>query len=613
MTLKLTPAAEAYRKRQEKSAARIAKLRARKDAPLKVTPTTHRGSIPAKPRPTPKPAPPTRPAPRPPPRRVNTLRNYAFDHKLGPTGLTGKALIIQRLLALDYAKNELIPFVRLGLPVPDFPDDPTLSRYDPQAFHMVIAAALEEVEKGNPDYKRLIITLPPRHGKTEIASKRFIPWYVGRNPLRSVIFATYNEKFGEDIGRAVRDNMRDPSFRQVFPDVVLKSDSQASDRLEVTYSGMQGGVLAFVGRGGTTTGRGADLIIIDDPLKDRAEADSPAIRERLWSWFTQVIGTRLMDDTGAIVVIQTRWHRDDIVGRLTDEHNEQYDPDEAKRWKIIDIPALAGAEDVLGRREGEALWPSRFNEAYLEGMNRQDPRGFSALYQGRPTPPGGMFFQDEWLIPYKRNQLPKNLRMYAASDHAVSLKQGKDFTCLMPCGVDEDGDIWILPDVIWRQMSADAQVDAMLNMMKERKPLFWWAERSQISKSIGPFLRKRMLEEHTFCSIIEVIPLQDKMTRAQSIQGRMAMKRVHFPEFAPWWPRARDEILSFPLGQHDDFVDALAFLGLGLQQMVPSKIKNFDTSKNKPKEGTFGFLKKQRKESVNRPSVAFGFQRLSGW
>ena len=103
------------------------------------------------------------------------------------------------------------------------------------------------------------------------------------------------------------------------------------------------------------------------------------------------------------------------------------------------------------------------------------------------------------------------------------------------------------------------------------------------------------------------------MTRAQSIQGRMAMKKVHFPDFVPWWPRARDEILSFPLGQHDDFVDALAFLGLGLQQMVPSKIKQFDQSKNKPKEGTFGFLKQQRKDGNSRPSVAFGFQRLSGW
>jgi predicted phage terminase large subunit-like protein len=268
-----------------------------------------------------------------------------------------------------------------------------------------------------------------------------------------------------------------------------------------------------------------------------------------------------------VILIQTRWHEDDLVGRLTDPMNPYYDPEEAKLWEVIDLPALAfedGTPDPLGRRPGEALWPERFPVPFLKAQQRLDPRGFQALYQGRPSAGQGSFFRVEWLNTYKPDELPKNLRIYVASDHALSANQARDKTALVPVGVDDRDNIYILPDVWWKQGPADEVTEAMLHLMRTRSPVFWWAERGHISKSLGPFLRKRMQEEKVYTAIIEVTPTADKQTRAQSIQGRMAMGKVFFPAFATWWPEARDQLLKFPNSAHDDFVDALAYIGLGI-------------------------------------------------
>lgn len=520
-------------------------------------------------------------------------------------------LVLKRLIAIMDAEASMLAFTRLMMPSPRFPDDPDHSRYEVQRFHQVICAALEELAAGR--MRRLIINLPPRHGKTQLASKMFIAWFAGLYPHLSTIFGTYNEKFSQDIGRAVRDIMLSPPYAQVFPGTTLKDDSKASDRLETT----KGGIIAFVGRGGTTTGRGGDLLCIDDPIKDRMEADSPTIRDTLWTWFSQVIATRLMDETGKILLIQTRWHQDDLIGRLTDPHNSYYDPEEAAEWHIIDLPALAfdDGKDPLHRTVDEPLWPGRFGKTYLKSLQRRDHRGFSALYQGRPSPAGGTFFSVDWLHTYKPNDLPSNLRCYAASDHAVALKQGSDKTCLLVIGVDKDDTIWVLPDLVWRQMTAEQTVESMLRMMKLHKPLFWWAERSHISKSIGPFLRKRMLETHTFCSVIEMQPIADKQTRAQSIQGRLSMNRVRFPERAPWWPAARDQMLKFPYDAHDDFVDTLAYIGLGLTLQVPAGAARKDDKpdgsyRGAGEERTFGWLKLQRDQAER--SVKLGYAG-GGW
>lgn len=497
---------------------------------------------------------------------------------------TRYAWLLERLLAADEAQDDLLRFARYMRPDPAAMEDPGRSMYQPARPHRAIANALHQIESGT--IKRLIITVPPRHGKTELASKLFIPWVAGRHPEQSIIFASYNETFATDIGRSVRAAIQSPLFGQVFPDVRLRTDSAAADRLEIEG----GGLLTFAGRGGTITGRGGHLLVCDDPIKDRAEADSPTIRDKLWDWLQQVFKSRMMTEDARILLIQTRWHADDAVGRLIDPNNDYYHREEARNWHVLDLPALAMDDDPLGREPGEPLWPERFGKAFMADMQRGDPRGFTALYQGRPSPPGGRFLQEQWLIPYQAHELPTDLRIYVASDHAVSAAQERDKTCLLPVGVDSEGTIWVLPDVWWRHAQTDVAVEAMLALIRKRKPLAWWAERGHISKSIGPFLRKRMLEENTFASIHELVPVADKQTRAQSIQGRMAMRRVRFPVFAPWWAEAKQQMLQFPNGARDDFVDALAWVGLGLDTITtaqttkaPKEIKPF----------TFGALKQQ--------------------
>ena len=470
-------------------------------------------------------------------------------------------------------------------PVPDTPDDVSTSLYRPARHHRVMAAALEEVEQGK--FKRLQISMPPRHGKTKLASHMFSAWYVGRCPDKSIIVATYAEKFAWDHGRAVRDIIENPLYRQVFPDVKLKAGAANMERLET----VQGGVLFFLGRGSGITGRGADVILIDDPTKDRKEADSPTIREDVWRWYTQVLQSRLMTKEGSIVVIQTRWHEDDLIGRLTDPMNSCYSASEAKKWRVIDMPALARDKDVMGRKEGEALWPERFDVEYLNNLRETDIRGFQALYQGRPTPEEGNFFKAISILTYAqmRNAPHKDkLRFYCASDHAVSLEQGRDKTCLLVVGVDENDTMWIQPDIFWEQADTLTVVNRMVSFMEAYKPLFWWAEKGHISKSIGPFLHRRMLERQVHCAIQEITPVADKQTRAQSMQGRMALHKVRFPLFARWWAEAHDQLIKFPHAMHDDFVDALSLFGLGLwlQRGARKAVKK----DGPPKEGTLGWV-----------------------
>jgi predicted phage terminase large subunit-like protein len=477
-----------------------------------------------------------------------------------------KSLLLRKKKIIS-SRDDLITFAEYLSPDANDPDNVGKSAYQAQRYHKVIAAALEQVEKGL--MQRLIITVPPRHGKTHLASHTFIPWYMGRNPGNHVMVATYSSQFAWDFGRKIRDTLREPLYKHVFPNIEVKAGAAAVDRVELE----SGGRAFFLGRGSAATGRGANLLLIDDPLKSREEADSKVIREKLWSWYTQVMSTRLQSRDGRIVLIQTRWHESDLIGCLTDPANPFYNEKEAAKWHMVDLPALAEDNDILGRKPGDALWPEKFDKEFLESQKRTDPRGFMALYQGRPAPEDGIFFRADMLSEYHSpNARPKDeeLRFYCASDHAVSTQQDRDRTCLLAFGVDKNDDIWIMPDSVWARIPTDRAVEQMCNLIRKYKPIFWFAEKGHISKSIGPFLRKRMVETKSYAAIDEITPIGDKQSRAQSVLGRMSSGKIYFPAFASWWPEARSEILKFPAASHDDFVDALSMMGLGLlKQMRP--------------------------------------------
>lgn len=508
----------------------------------------------------------------------------------------------KRMLAIKQARKELIKFTKLTSPVPKEPDNSDVSTYLDAKHHRAIAAALEEVEKGTPGWQRLIIVMPPRHGKSELSSRRFPAYFIGRNPYWQLILATYGEALAEDFGRKVREIMRSDAYAQIFPDVKLKDDSQAADRLET----VQGGILHFVAARGALTGRGAHLLLIDDPIKGREEANSLLIRNRLWEWFTDDAMSRLMDDSARVVLIQTRWHDDDLIGRLTDPSNPCYSEELASQWRVLELPALAEENDPMGREPGDALWPERFSRPYLEQHRTLNPRGFSALYQGKPSPDDGAFFKKDEIVRYnKMSDIPDNLRFYAGSDHATSEKQERDKTCLIPAGVDKDGVLWIMPNVWWQRKLTNVVVEAMLAIMKKNKPLFWWAGRDHITKSIGPFLRQRMRESNTFCSIDEVVAITDKMARAQGIQARMSMGMVRFPSFAPWFGAMERELLKFPNGTHDDFVDALAMLGYGLDKVSPATVgRPLFAPLGEPKVGTYEWVKWAARVEAHERKIA---------
>ena len=263
----------------------------------------------------------------------------------------------------------------------------------------------------------------------------------------------------------------------------------------------------------------------------------------------------------SVVLIQTRWHVNDLAGKILEAEGDE--------WTVVKLPLIALENDPLSRAPGEVLWPEWFNDRLVADA-RKDANVFECLFQQNPTPDTGNFFLREWIddSSYVSDDLPKNLRCYVGSDHAVSLRQEADLTCLLPGGLDENDVLWILPDIFWKKADSAEVVEAMTAMMRRRRPLVWWAESGHISKSIGPFLTKRMREQKVYSYIEESVPAKDKPTRAQSIRGRMKLGMVRFPRDASWFPMARKEMLSFPAGPHDDFVDALAHLGLGLDSMI---------------------------------------------
>ena len=482
------------------------------------------------------------------------------------------------------ARKNYMPFVHLMMPDPVDPEDVNMSRYKEAHFHTLLAQQLEKIEAGG--HLRTIITLPPGHGKSELAAKKYIPWFVGRDPYRHCIFAGYSDTFAEGTGRAVRDLMGGKLYRQVFPLCELAKGSASSSYLKTT----EGGEIIFVGVGGQATGKRAHLLVIDDPIKNREEADNILMRNKLWDWFNDVAMTRLADITARVIIIQTRWHEDDLMGRLLDPSNSFYQKGSAEEWEIFDIPALAEDNDCMGRKRGEALWPEKFTREYLENVRRSNPRGFAALYQGKPAPDDGEFFKKEWIKVYEPEDLPDNLTMYACSDHAVTEKQDRDATVLMPFGVDAFDNVYIMSDVWWHRRQTPEVVEAMLALMQKYQFLYWSAENGHISKSIGPFLNKRQHEERIYCPIREMTPTKSKMARAQSIQARMSMGKVYFPKYAYWMPEAIGEMLKFPSAKHDDFVDTIAWVGITLGKQFGNAIveKEADVEQE---VGTIGWMK----------------------
>jgi predicted phage terminase large subunit-like protein len=421
--------------------------------------------------------------------------------------------------------------------------------YQPAGHHKRICEALERVERGECD--RLMIFMPPRHGKSELASKRFPAWCLGRQPQRQIIAASYNSDLANDFGRHVRNIVGEPEFREVFPATELAPDSHAANRMNTNH----GGAYVAAGVGTAVTGRGAHIALIDDPFKDREEADSERRRDLVWDWYRSTLFTRLMPG-GAIVLIQTRWHEDDLAGRLLES--------EADQWEVLELPALDS--------DGAALWPEWYDETALARIKATiGPREWSALYQQRPQPDDGTFFQRDW---FKEWEAKPALRYYGTSDYAVT-DGGGDYTVHRVWGIDAAGAIYRVDG--WRgQATSDVWIEQKLNLIKQYKPLCWFGEGGVIQKAIEPMLKRRMRERQTFCRLEWMPSVADKPTRARSFQAMAASGRVYFEQQADL-----SEFLSFPAGKHDDEVDTASLIGRAIDQAHPAIVATREDGKPK--------------------------------
>jgi predicted phage terminase large subunit-like protein len=389
---------------------------------------------------------------------------------------------------------------------------------------------------------------------SELASRIFPAWHLGRNPSHEIIACSYAGSLANDFSRKVRGLLREASFQSVFPDVQLAKDSQS---VEVWNTNHAGGYVA-AGVGGPITGRGAHVLVIDDPLKNREDAESDSTRRSIWDWYTSTAYTRLSPG-GGVIVMMTRWHDDDLGGRLL----QQMADGEGDEWKVVKYPAIA-EHDELFRKQGEALHPERYPVSALERIKRTiGPRDWSALYQQNPVADDGDYFKKEDFQWYKQQDLPPlwEMNFYTAWDLAIGQKEQNDYTVGITVGVDRKENIYVV-DIQrgrWRTLEI---VEKMIEVQRVWQSKIVGIERGHILMTMGPILEKRIRETKIMMPIEELKPgRQDKIARARPIQARMQQGRVFFRRHCDATLALQAEMMRFPNGTHDDMVDSAAWLG----------------------------------------------------
>lgn len=434
------------------------------------------------------------------------------------------------------------------------------------AHHQYLIGALEDVVSGK--CPRLMVFMPPGSAKSTIASVYLPAYFLGVHPDRVVIAASYNTELAKGFGRRVRRVVGESRWKTLFGGEI-ETDQSAADNWATTL----GGQYYAAGMNAGITGKRADLVCIDDPIKGREDADSPTIRNKVWETYKADVRTRLKPGN-AIVLIMTRWHEDDLAGRILPEdysgESGNIEARDGELWRVVSIPAIAEDADVLGRKLGEALWPEWWPEGFFDQEKiSQGPRNWASLYQQRPAPEEGAFFERGWINFY--DELPANLSRYGASDFAVTA-DGGDYTVHGVVGVDELDDMFVID--WWRgQTDSGEWVEREIDMANAHQTLSWFEESGQIAKAVGPLIERRQRERRAYFHRQQFVSSTDKPTRAQSIRGRMAQGKVFFPRNAPWVEPLVSELLTFPSGRYDDQVDVMSLFGRALSAVTTPKPK----------------------------------------
>tara|TARA_R110000751_G_scaffold82861_1_gene166596 strand:- start:243 stop:1820 length:1578 start_codon:yes stop_codon:yes gene_type:complete len=440
----------------------------------------------------------------------------------------------------------------------------------PAEHHELIIRKLEAVERG--EIKRLMLFMPPGSAKSTYSSVAFPPWFLGRNPRKNIIGGSHTSDLAEEFGQRARDIVSTPAYRTIFGfglSVYTKRILRWAIEKPEEKKAASGGEYRGVGVGGGVTGRRADGLLIDDPVKGAEDADSITMRDKAWRWYTNDMRTRLKPG-GWIVIIMTRWSEDDLAGRILPHtysgESGQIVGRNGELWDVVSMPYEAKANDILGRQEGSKLWPEYFIPEEIASIAIDlGPRAYSALYQQSPTPEKGLYFHREWIQFYENR--PRNLRYYAASDYAVT-PGGGDYTVHGIFGVDYEDNIYVVD--WWREQASSMDwCEAFCDLAEKWEPIGWAEEKGQIEKGVGPFLTKMMQERKPplFTARFGFSSSSDKSTRAQAIRGRVQQGRILFPRTADWMPTLIAEMMTFPAGVNDDQVDVLSLIGRVLPQL----------------------------------------------
>lgn len=487
----------------------------------------------------------------------------------------------KHLLKLKKAEESFEGFVRLHNPTWKLPD-----------FHKTLIGALDDLERDEGP-RNLLITMPPRHGKSTFGSVYFPAYFMARKPHRYIMSTSYNSQLATDFGRQVRDLVNDPLTLQAFPDLEMSPDSRAVDQWRTTA----GGAAYFIGVGGTTTGRAANILLLDDPLKSREDAESATQRNKVWDFYVSGLSTRLQPDimgqAPCQIIILTRWHPDDIAGRLMETEDWK-----EGRWKHINFQAIT-EKVVQGERgtdtrtlpkdhpqyvdpavwnnkgqaqrytkvkERHALWPDRFSLEDLERRERLNPREFASLYQQSPFIEGGNLIKANWWRTYPADMKPERFSsLIIAADTAFKAKSTSDYSVMITMGLDQSGDIYIVD--VHRDRYEFPDLKRKMIMLNNQ-----WRGRGLRGiyiedKASGQSLLQELKRE----SGVSVIPYKistDKVSRLSAVLPLVEGGRVLLPDNAPWLDDFHQECQAFPSGTYDDQIDALS-IGLDVLARTP--------------------------------------------
>lgn len=473
----------------------------------------------------------------------------------------------RELAERELARRHLIDFILMFHP-----------RYLAGWVHRDICRRLEkfmdDVAKGLSP--RLMILMPPRHGKSQIASKLYPAWHLGHHPEHEFIGCSYGIDLAIDFSREIRDVISSDRYQTLFPHTKLDPQFHSASAWRLLSPTRVGaGGYNAAGVGGGITGKGAHVLVVDDPIKNDEEAESPDIRSKIWDWYRSTAYTRLAPG-GGVLWIQTWWHDDDPAGRI---QSTMLEDKEADQFEVIKYPAIA-EEDEEYRVIGEALHPERYGLDQLKKIKKTlGLKYWSALYQQSPISEEGAYFSKNMFKYYDTHPPVRDLLIYQAWDLAISEKQHNDWTVGFTVGVDYEDKIYVLERKRFRSNDTALIINEMIDMYARYKTVSGFGvEDSQIWRTMRKPFEKRMKERRIYVPLDNkaniMKPIKEKHVRARPLQGRLP-NQILWPRGKDWVDEVIREFLRFPSGIWDDQVDALAWvIILLIGRSAPSKPRN---------------------------------------